>query len=259
MMKTVSVVIPSYNEEAYIENCVRSILASNYPQDKLQVLVCDGQSTDATQEIVKKIAEENPQVVLLQNLNKTTPFALNLGLKYSSADVKIILGAHSTVDDNFVLQNVKVLETMPEVGCAGGVIENVYENNTSESIGLAMSSTFGVGNAHFRTGAKSGFVDTVAFGAYRKEVFENIGYFDESLTRNQDDEFNYRVTKAGYKIYLEPNIRCKYYVRGSFTKLYKQYFQYGYWKVFVNKKHGAFLSIRQLVPPAFVLYLLLLV
>ena len=120
-----------------------------------------------------------------------------------------------------------------------------------------MSSAFGVGNAHFRTGSKNGFVDTVAFGAYRNEVFEKIGYFDEDLIRNQDDEFNFRLLQNGFKIYLNSNIKSKYYVRASFSKLYKQYYQYGYWKVYVNKKHKAVTSIRQLVPLFFVLFLFL--
>ena len=97
-----------------------------------------------------------------------------------------------------------------------------------------MSSVFGVGNAHFRTGGKSGHVDTVAFGAYRREVFERVGFFDEELARNQDDEFNYRVVQGGFKIFLDPAIQSDYFVRGSISKLYKQYDQYGYWKVFVN-------------------------
>jgi GT2 family glycosyltransferase len=130
----------------------------------------------------------------------------------------------------------------------------VHENELSRVISNAMSSPFGVGNAYFRTGGKSGYVDTVAFGAYRREVFEQVGFFDEDLVRNQDDEFNYRVTKAGFKIYLEPKIESKYYVRGSFSKLYKQYFQYGYWKVFVNRKHATITTLRQLAPPLWMLF-----
>jgi GT2 family glycosyltransferase len=100
-----------------------------------------------------------------------------------------------------------------------------------------------------------GYVDTVAFGAYKKDVFDKIGFFDEELIRNQDDEFNFRLIKYGFKIYLFRQIRSKYYVRASFKKLYKQYFQYGYWKVYVNKKHQTITTIRQIVPLLFVLYL----
>jgi GT2 family glycosyltransferase len=169
--------------------------------------------------------------------------------------VVIILGAHSEIYPDFISKNIEYLNHYPECGCVGGYLENVYENKTAEIVGAAMSSIFGVGNANFRIPNKEGYVDTVAFGAYRKEVFENVGLFDEILTRNQDDDFNFRVTKAGYKIFLSPKIKCKYYVRASFEKLYRQYFQYGYWKVYLNKKHKAFLSIRQLIPFLFVSFL----
>ena len=115
-----------------------------------------------------------------------------------------------------------------------------------------MSSGFGVGSAHFRTGNSEGYVDTVAFGAYRKEVFTTVGLFDEKLVRNQDDELNYRVTRGGFKIWLTHKSRLKYYVRSSFKNLFNQYFQYGYWKVYVNKKHRAITTFRQLVPALFV-------
>lgn len=255
MNKTVSIIIPCRNEEKYIEKCILSIIHSNFPQELLTVYVCDGMSDDNTRSIIEKISQQHPQVKLLDNLKKTTPFALNLGLKTSSDDIKIILGAHSEVDKDFIIENVKAFEMDEKIGCTGGVIENVYEDETSKIIGLAMSSSFGVGNAHFRTGNKDGFVDTVAFGAYDKKVFESIGYFDEALTRNQDDEFNFRLIKNNFKIFLSHKIKCKYYVRGTFDKLFKQYYQYGYWKVFVNKKHKTVTTIRQLIPLFFVMFL----
>lgn len=254
-LPSVSIVIPTRNEEAYIEKCLFSLLQNTYAQELLSIYVCDGLSDDNTRKIVLEIANKYPNVILLDNTKQTTPYALNIGLKESNANIKIILGAHSEVDKNFVLESVKAFEINNQIGCTGGVLENIYENPTSEIVGLAMSSSFGVGNAHFRTGLKDGYVDTVAFGAYKKEVFEKCGYFDESLTRNQDDEFNYRVIQNGFKIYLSKKINCKYYVRGSFKKLFRQYYQYGYWKVFVNKKHKTVTTIRQLVPLFFVLFL----
>ena len=257
MLPSISITIPARNEEKYIEKCILSILSADYPQEKIKVFVCDGLSTDNTREIVSSLSNKHKNIHLIDNEKQTTPFALNLGLKASNCAVKIILGAHAEIDKDFIKNNVSVLNDYPEVGCAGGIIENVYENESAETIGLAMSSAFGVGNAHFRTGSKNGFVDTVAFGAYRNEVFEKIGYFDEDLIRNQDDEFNFRVLQNGFKIYLNSNIKSMYYVRASFSKLYKQYYQYGYWKVYVNKKHKAVTSIRQLVPLFFVLFLFL--
>lgn len=255
-MKKVAVVIPCRNESHYIERCVTSVLRSDYPQESLRVLVCDGLSTDQTQDIVRVIATQDSRVVLLRNEKQTTPFALNLGIKCASeCDVIIILGAHAEIATDYVRLCVENLDRDSSLGCVGGILENVNEDATSEIIGKAMSSPFGVGNAHFRTGLKSGYVDTVAFGAYAKQVFEKVGYFDEDLTRNQDDEFNYRLTKNGFKILLDPAIRAKYYVRASYEKLLRQYYQYGFWKVYVNKKHGAVTSLRQLVPPLFVLFL----
>jgi glycosyltransferase involved in cell wall biosynthesis len=254
---SVAIVIPCRNEEHYIGKCLQSIIDSDFDKTKLEVVVCDGLSTDNTKKIILEYSKEFNWISCMDNVEQTTPFALNAGIKKSKADVIIILGAHSEIYPDFISQNINYLNKYPECGCVGGYLENVNENKTAEIVGSAMSSVFGVGNANFRIPDKEGFVDTVAFGAYRKEVFEKIGLFDEVLTRNQDDDFNYRVTKAGYKIFLSPKIRCKYYVRASYQKLYRQYNQYGYWKVYLNKKHRAFLSVRQLIPFLFVVFLIL--
>lgn len=254
-MKTVSIIIPCLNEKDYILRCLQSIVAQSYPAQLLTTYVCDGMSNDGTRELIGEFIKTYPQFNLLDNLQRTTPFALNLGIRTSEAEIIIILGAHSELDKDFVQKSVESFEIDPAIMCTGGVLENVYENETSRMIGAAMSSSFGVGNAHFRTGNKSGFVDTVAFGAYKKEIFAKVGLFDEELIRNQDDEFNFRVTNAGFKIYLNHEIKCRYFVRASFRKLYRQYYQYGYWKVCVNKKHKTITTVRQLIPMFFVLYL----
>lgn len=251
----VSITIPCRNEEKYIAKCLDSLVYSNYPKELLKVCVVDGMSTDNTRVIINEYAGKFPFIHLIDNEASVTPIALNLGIKSSNADIHFILGAHAEVYSDFIQNSVDAFEVDKGIGCAGGIIEQVNEDATSEIVALAMSSSFGVGNAHFRTGTKEGFVDTVAFGAYKKEVFEKVGYFDEELVRNQDDEFNFRVIKGGFKIYLTQKIRSKYYVRGSYSKLYRQYFQYGYWKVFVNQKHKEVTSIRQLVPPIFVAFL----
>ena len=252
----IKVIIPCRNERAYIGKCLDSLVRSNCAGIDLHVWVVDGMSDDGTRPLVEEYARQSSFIKLVDNERRTTPYALNIGLSDLDYDIGIILGAHAVVDKEFIFHNARVLSEHPEVGCAGGIIRNVHENEWSEIISLAMSSVFGVGNAHFRTGGKSGYVDTVAFGAYRREVFERVGFFDEELARNQDDEFNYRVVQGGFKIYLDPAIQSDYYVRGSISKLYKQYDQYGYWKVFVNKKHGAVTTLRQLAPPLWVFFLL---
>jgi glycosyltransferase involved in cell wall biosynthesis len=255
-MKSVSIIIPCRNEEHYIGKCLQSIVDCDFDKSLLSVFVCDGMSTDNTQEIIQEFIKKHPFIHFIENTKQTTPFALNLGLRATNADIKIILGAHAEIYPDYIHQCIEAFNVDDKIASVGGIIENVYENETAAIIGKAMSSGFGVGNAHFRTGAMDGYVDTVAFGAYKKEVFEKIGYFDEELIRNQDDEFNFRLLKHGFKIYLYRPIRSKYYVRASFKKLYKQYEQYGYWKVYVNKKHQTITTLRQIVPLLFVIYLI---
>jgi len=249
----VSVIIPCRNEEAYISKNIDSILKQNY-KGGFEVLIVDGMSSDGTRGIVE--AYNNSKVRLIDNPHQFTPHALNIGVEKAKGDVFIILGGHAFLDENFIAENIKILTKDKSVGCAGGQIMNIYENHTGEVIAKAMSSVFGVGNATFRTGGKAGYVDTVAFGAYYKHVHNKIGGFDEDLVRNQDDEYNYKITKAGFKIYFDPKIISNYYVRGDIKKLFKQYYQYGYWKVYVNTKHKTITTIRQMIPLFFVLGLI---
>ncbi|MBK8338670.1 MAG: glycosyltransferase family 2 protein [Flavobacteriales bacterium] len=252
-----SIVIPCRNEQGFIGRCLSSIEAADLDRDRTLVLICDGRSEDGTRDVVRSFTGRLPWMHLVDNPQRTTPHALNAGLRHAPFDVGIILGAHATIAKDHVTAALAALRGDPEAGCAGGVIQNAYEDDRSRRIGAAMAHPFGVGNAHFRTGKKRGHVDTVAFGAYRKEVFERVGWFDELLVRNQDDEFNYRVTKAGFAILLDPDIRSTYYVRASYRKLFRQYFQYGYWKVYVNRKHGTVTTGRQLVPAIWVAALVL--
>jgi glycosyltransferase involved in cell wall biosynthesis len=247
----VSVVIPVFNEEKYIHQCIQSVVDNKEPEFDIEIIVIDGGSTDNTKKIISQFSE----VILLDNPKQTTPFAMNIGVKHCKGDIMIRLDGHAVMKSKFISNCLQELELHPECGCVGGYIENVSTNITSEAIALAMKSVFGVGGAKFRTGNFEGYVDTLAFGAYRKEVFEKIGFFDEQLVRNQDDDFNFRLTQSGSKIWLSMKIKSKYAVRSSFLKLFRQYFQYGYWKVFVNKKHGTFTSYRQLAPIAIVLFL----
>lgn len=250
-LNSYTIVIPARNEEKYISLCLDSIVNLNYPKELLQVLVYDGLSDDKTQAIVKSY-EKHEFIKLVINEKQSAPYAFNHGIENTDSDVLIILGAHSEVDPEYLNECNAAFEKDPKIGCVGGVLENVFEDSDSMAIGAAMSSSFGVGNVSFRTGGSDGFVDTVAFGAYKCEVFSKVGVFDYELTRNQDDEFNFRVIKGGFKIWLSQSIKAKYYVRASFTKLWRQYYQYGYWKVYVNKKHKTITTLRQIVPAMFV-------
>ena len=247
MKKTVSIVIPCRNEEKYIGRCVESFLKQTYPMELLTIIVSDGMSTDKTREVVNDISKNNKNVVLIDNTGLTAPKAMNLGIRHTNSEIVIIFGAHAYADENFVLENVKALQNK-EVGCAGGVITTINDTTKGAAIAEAMSCPFGVGNALFRFAEKESFVDTVAFGAYRRTLLDEVGVFDEELVRNQDDELNFRVEKSGAKILLSPKIKSTYFGRGDFKKLWRQYYQYGFWKVRVIQKHKRPASIRHLIP-----------
>lgn len=254
-MKKVSVVIPCRNEKDFIEACIESIVNGSYPEELLQIIVCDGLSEDGTMAILQKLQVKIPILKIVVNEKKITPVARNLGIQQSHGEYILIFDAHATMEPGYILKNATILDQQPEVWCSGGVWKNCYTNELSKNIARAMSSPFGVGNAGFRTGLQSGYTDTVGMPMYRSSTFQSIGLFDEALIRNQDDEFNYRVTKAGGRIWLTTDTWSNYYVRPSWKKLFSQYFQYGYWKVYVNKKHKTVTTLRQLVPVIFALFL----
>ena len=249
-----SVIIPCRNEKEYIEECVHAIYSSYFDLEiSLSVSVIDGMSNDGTRDKIDSLQKKYPSLRLVDNVKKMTPFAFNLGLINNYADFYQIVGARHIISSNYLSTSLNILLKDPTIWCVGGKIVNSYTNYTSELISRAMSTTFGMGIGNFRTMEASCFCDTVTSPMYPKWVFDKIGYFDEELVRNQDDDFNYRVANAGGKIWLETSISLQYYVRANFEGLFKQFYQYGYWKVYVNKKHKAITTLRQLAPPVFAL------
>ena len=253
-----SVVIPCLNEVRHIGPCLDALDAQTGLSGRLEVLVVDGGSDDGTRELLDSLQPECIDLRVIHNPQRITPVAMNLGIEAAVSDVIVILGAHAEVALDFIRRNLDALKAHPESGCVGGVVEQVHGDERSRRIGLAMSSPFGVGDARFRTGGLAGHVDTVAFGAYRMSVFGEVGGLDEALVRNQDDELNYRLTESGWRIWFDPRIRSVYHARSSYGKLFRQYRQYGYWKVFVNRKHTTVTTWRQLAPAAFLFVLVAL-
>jgi succinoglycan biosynthesis protein ExoA len=257
----VSIILPIRNEARYIAQCLDAVLAQTYPRECLEILVVDGMSDDDTREIVNRIIAkisslQSPvsNLQLLDNPERIVPTALNRGIRAARGEIMIRVDGHCVIARDYVRRCVDALQTV-DADCVGGAIETMGETYTARAIALAQSSPFGVGGARFRYATRAGYVDTLAFGAYRREVFDCIGLFDEELVRNQDDEFNFRLTRAGGKIWLDPQIKSVYYSRGTLRGLWKQYYEYGFWKVRVIQKHGRPASLRHLVPAIFVLAL----
>lgn len=257
----IAVVIPCRNEVKNIEECIDAIYASEIPADwTIDVYVVDGKSNDGTIGLLQQLQQVHPTLQIVTNEHQITPKAFNLGIHAGKgSDYAQIIGARQIISPNYIRDAVQKLEKDPSIWCIGGRVENVYQNYEGQVIASAMATSLGMGLGNFRTINQSGFVDTVGTPMYPYRVFEKIGFFDETLIRNQDDDFNYRVTKAGGKIYFDAGISLKYYVRGNYKNLWKQFYQYGYWKVYVNQKHKAVTTLRQLVPPLFTFYLCLVI
>ena len=254
----ISVICPIYNEERYIGKCIESVLEQDYPKKDMEVLFVDGMSTDRTREIVEEYARRFPFIRLLDNPRRIVPPALNIGIQAAKGEVIIRLDAHAIYPKNYFSVLVKKLN---ELGAdnVGGICRTLPVKDTlvCRVIAMALSSSFGMGNSYFRIGAtKEMRVDTVPFGCFRREVFDNIGLFDEELVRNQDDEFNGRIIKNGGKIYLIPSLVIDYYARDTIRKVRRMFYQYGLFKPLVNKKLGTPATLRQFFPLCFVLGLI---
>lgn len=256
--KTVTVVMPVRNESGFIRESLSAVLHQDYPAEKMEVIVVDGMSTDETRTVVQEMQAKHPNLRLLDNPAKIVPTGLNLALAQARGEIIVRVDGHCIIRPDYIRHCVSYL-TRENVDGVGGPMETIGENHTSQAIALAMSSPFGVGGSSFRTVQdREMYVDTVAFPAYRRETIKKVGKFDEELVRNQDDEYNYRLRGMGGRILMTPQIRSRYYSRGTFASLWRQYFQYGYWKVRVMQKHPFQMSLRQFIPPTFVATLIVL-
>lgn len=248
----VTVVMPIRNEGNYIEKSLGAVLHQDYPSEKMEIIIADGMSTDNTRDIIRTMQAQY-SLTLIDNPSKYVPAGLNRAIRLAKGEVIIRVDGHCELASDYVRRCVTYLDGHPDVDCVGGALVTVGETLVARTIAVAMSSPFGVGGVAFRTGSQKGrLVDTLAFGAYRRDVFDKIGLFDEELVRNQDDEFNVRLTQTGGLIWLDPDITSTYYSRAGFKGLWKQYFQYGFYKVRVMQKRGTIPSWRHLVPSAFV-------
>jgi len=252
LLPFISLVIPLRNEEAYIEDCISSILAQDYPPERMEILFVDGCSTDHTVSILNQAAKTTPQIRVLHNPHRTVPYAMNIGIRAAAGEYVVRLDAHSAYAPDYVSLSVETLRTVPCEN-AGGVWETRGRGYMGEAIAGTLTTVFGVGNARFRLAPRSGYVDTVPFGTFRRDLFDRIGLYDERLTRNQDNELNYRIRKNGGRIYLNEHIRCTYYCRDSLCALMRNGYQNGYWNVVTMYLCPGSMGLRHFVPLAFVL------
>jgi GT2 family glycosyltransferase len=222
-----------------------SILLQLKEDDEL-LIACSESITNT--EITK---EKN--VKFIYNPHQFTPQGLNLCLEQASGKFITLVGFRSILLDNYIDRAIEILNTNHHIGCVGGRIEHTGTTPIGKCIANAMGAPLGMGLFSFRSKKQSGYTDSVSTPVFRSDIVKIVGQFDESLVRNQDDDYSYRVHKLGYGIWLEASIASIYSVREKFSQLSAQFFQYGFWKNYVNKKYQTITTIRQLLPPAFIL------
>ena len=254
----VSIILPVRNEEPNITRTLQCLRDQIYPRTRMEIIVVDGISTDDTRLIVSATAALDSRVLLFDNPRHTMAAGFNLGLKAAKGEMIVMMGGHTELSPNYLHTCAALLQD-GAADCVGGPIQTVGETYVARAISLAMSSRIGVGNSPFRIGCgKQKYVDTVAFGAYTRKIIERTGDRDEYFERGQDDEFNYRLRKLGGRILIVPQLQSRYASRSSLLSLWRQYFQYGYWKVRILQKHPHQMQWRQFVPALFVSGLILL-
>lgn len=248
----VTVVVPMRNEAAGIIACLESTLANTLAGGAtLELLVLDGESTDASPALVQALAERDPRVRLIPNPARLQADAFNIGLREARGRYLVRMDAHTRYDAAYCAECVRLLE---ETGAenVGGVQRATGTDAMSSAIAAAVSSRFAAGDAKYRHATEPAWVDTVYLGAWRTDTLRKIGGMRPGWAVNEDYEMNIRLRATGGRIHLSPTIKSSYAVRASLPKLIRQYTRYGFWKVRTLRTHPGSVRLRQLVAPAFV-------
>ena len=245
----VSVVIPARNEAAWIERCLASVFGQDYPADRYEVIVVDGMSDDGSYEMLWRMAQREPRLRVMRNSERIVPSSLNIAIAAARGDVVARVDSHTTIAQDYLSRGVEVLERTGADN-VGGPMRPIGGGPVGDAIAAAMGSRFGIG-AYFHYASEERETDTVYMGMWPRTVFERVGLFDEELVRNQDDELNYRIRKAGGRIIVSPAMLSDYQNRQAWRALSRQFYEYGLWKVRVLQKHPGQMSVRHFIPPAF--------
>lgn len=254
----VGVIIPTLNEERFIERCINSVIQQTYPFEQIDLMIIDGGSKDSTREIVQNLGKNYPNIRLIHNPGKIQSIAFNIGVKESSAPYIVRLDAHALYDKEYIERCINRLGIAPELGNIGGkwIIQPSSNKIIAQANAILNQSKFGIGGASFRVSSTPGYVDTVPFGAFRRSVVDEVGGMREDLDRGEDNEYNSRIRQAGYKVFFDPDIISTYYARESLGASARQMYANGLSigrLLFIDRKS---VGLRHLVPFIFVLSLI---
>ena len=251
----VSVIVPVLNEERYIEKCIESILSQDYDKRNLEVLLIDGGSSDGTIEVIEKYLKRYEFIKLYKNPNRTVQYAMNIGIRNSIGYYIVRMDAHADYASDYMSKCVEYL-SLTKADNVGGTTVVRGKTKTQKIIAAAYHSPFALGGSKHYDENYEGYADTVAWGAFKRDTLVNMGMYDERLPRSEDDDLNFRIIENGGKVFVTPKIQSVYYPKDNFKDLFKQYFEYGKWKVAVIKKHHKPSRIVHLVPMLFVAFIL---
>jgi succinoglycan biosynthesis protein ExoA len=251
-IERLSVIAPMLNEAAHVEGFVADLASQDFDRP-VQILVADGGSTDGSVAVLETAARRaGLNLTVLENPAGWVSSGLNACIRGATGDLLVRLDCHSRYPTDYLRLCAEAAEESDALA-VGGIVVPEGRTPTERAVACAMDSPFGgIGWMRATTEAVRRDSDILTYGAFRPEAFSRVGLFDESLLRNQDDEFTLRIRRAGGRVLLDSSIKVVYAPRGSYRSVFRQYFQYGYWKVRVMKKHNQVLSGRSLVPPVFV-------
>jgi cellulose synthase/poly-beta-1,6-N-acetylglucosamine synthase-like glycosyltransferase len=247
---TITAIVASRNEERSIEPCVRSLLGQQDPEGGFEVIVADGMSEDNTRALLAELQEGDSRLKVIDNVRRITPAGFNAAIRKARGRYIAIMSAHARYPSDYLVRCLELAEQLLADNVGGAAIAE-GGGYVQRAIAASHHSPFAVGGASWHSAGYEGRAATVFGGFYRRDVFDRIGMFDEELVRNQDDELNFRLELAGGTIWQSPRVRSWYTPRASLWGLFRQYRQYGYWKVRVLLKHGRTPSLRHYVPAAF--------
>ena len=255
-----SVIIPCRNEQHTITRVLDALAGQTYPVDRLECLLVDGFSTDATREAIRSWSRDHPDFSLriIDNPEQKIPHALNLGFSSAKNEILLRMDAHSIPQPDYVQRCVDGLESGQGESIGGQwIVRPGNDSRPAAAIAFAAGHPIGSGGASYRSGGRAGPADTVPYGCFTRETFAKVGGFNEALLANEDYEWNARLRKTGGVVYFDPAIRCTYFARQTYRQLWRQYANYGYWKVQMLRRNPGTLRLRQVLPALFAFFLAL--
>lgn len=250
----VTLVIPVRNEAAHIQACLASVREQSYPAERLEIIVVDGASTDATSSLARDAAAADARIRVLDNPTRTMPTGLNIGIREASGHLIGVVSGHSVLAPDYVERAVDAMEATQAWSVGGRIVRRTH-GPMHRAIAIATSSPVGVGDSTHNYGTEAGWVETVFPGFWRRQTFDRVGTFDPAMVANEDNELSYRIRRAGGGIWYDPAITVEYVPRSTIGGLFHQYRRYALGKVRVFRKHRGGLRWRHLVPAAWLAFL----